>query len=454
VHVTINSVAYLVTQFVTIQEDTPLVANIITGTNGVNASHFSGTAALTAVSQGAHGTTSFLPDGTITYTPNGDYTLFDEITYTVTSGGVSETGTLGIAVTPSTDIVPDSLATDEDTPITSNLITGTNGASADTFIGPVTLLGFIEPNHGTVSFLPDGTMTYTPNPDFYGTETFLYSIQSAGGVENGTVTVTVNQVDDIVPDFLNTLEGVPITANLITGTAGASPDNFEGTANIVSVTQGDHGTVTFEPDGTVTYTPDVGFTGDDHFFYTAFSGGVAESAMVTVTATAIVDIPLIVLNPAIGNYHLGRETALVDPTATFAPASTGSADFSHATLTVQVTSGLTKKTVLSIRPNGKAAGQINLMHNKVRYGTVVIGTFRGGSGRFPNFVVEFNGDATTEAVTAVLKRINYQNDRFVSEFDVQMQLSNVSGQDSNIAARHFNTLPAVQSKSHKNTHTS
>jgi hypothetical protein len=62
--------------------------------------------AITAVSAASHGTTAINDNGTpgdltddfVTYTPNAGYTGADSFTYTVTSGGVTETGTVSATV--------------------------------------------------------------------------------------------------------------------------------------------------------------------------------------------------------------------------------------------------------------------------------------------------------------------------------------------------------------------
>lgn len=60
------------------------------------------------------------------------------------------------------------------------------------------ILGYTAPEHGTVALTAlTGAFTYTPDPDFYGTDTFTYTIADATGLESvGTVTITVKNVDD------------------------------------------------------------------------------------------------------------------------------------------------------------------------------------------------------------------------------------------------------------------
>ena len=48
-----------------------------------------------------------------------------------------------------------------------------------------------------MTFLADGTVTYTPTTDFNGTDSFTYTVTTAAGdTETATVTVTVNAVAD------------------------------------------------------------------------------------------------------------------------------------------------------------------------------------------------------------------------------------------------------------------
>jgi hypothetical protein len=64
------------------------------------------------------------------------------------------------------------------------------------------------PSHGTVVLNADGTMTYTPEPGFTGTDTYRYTVTNADGqVSTTTVTVTVQAspaTDDDGPELPRT----------------------------------------------------------------------------------------------------------------------------------------------------------------------------------------------------------------------------------------------------------
>lgn len=57
------------------------------------------------------------------------------------------------------------------------------------------------------------------------------------------------------------------------------------TLDVISVTQGDHGSVGINTDDTLFYTPDPGFIGQDTFDYTISDGNGTDTATVTVTVT-------------------------------------------------------------------------------------------------------------------------------------------------------------------------
>ena len=148
------------------------------------------------------------------------------------------------------------------------------------------------------------TASYTSDPDFNGAATITLQVTDdvggivatgtgAGTSDSDVINVTVNAVADIVADTLTTTEDNAVIANVISGTNGASADNFEAAAVIQSVTQGTNGAVTFLANGEVTYTPNDDFNGSDTFQYTVLSGGVTETETVTVNIGAVNDAPVV-----------------------------------------------------------------------------------------------------------------------------------------------------------------
>jgi hypothetical protein len=198
VAIAINAVADTVTDNLTTPEDTPVTQNVLTGNDGVGADNFEDPGRqVTAVTQGAHGAVTFLANGSVTYTPNADYNGSDTFTYTVTSGGVTETGTVNVTINAVADTVADSLTTNEDTAVTANVLTGTNGASADNFEDAGRQVTAVTQGaHGSVTFAANGSVTYSPELNYNGGDTFTYTVTAGGVTETGSVSVTVHSVDD------------------------------------------------------------------------------------------------------------------------------------------------------------------------------------------------------------------------------------------------------------------
>ena len=130
------------------------------------------------MTQGANGTVVNNGDGTVTYTPDADFNGTDSYTYTVTSGGVTETATVNVTVNAVADVADDTLVTNEDTAGVINVLTN------DTFGAGATVTGVTQGANGSVTFLADGTVTYTPALNFNGADSFTYTVTSGGSTRN------------------------------------------------------------------------------------------------------------------------------------------------------------------------------------------------------------------------------------------------------------------------------
>src|SRR5260370_16220486 len=70
---------------------------------------------------------------------------------------------------------PDSATTTENQPVVINVVANdTDGGSP-----PITVTGVTQPSNGTATHNVNGTVTYRPNQNFYGTHSFNYTHQNA-----------------------------------------------------------------------------------------------------------------------------------------------------------------------------------------------------------------------------------------------------------------------------------
>ncbi|OQD41812.1 hypothetical protein BUL40_14555 [Croceivirga radicis] len=159
------------------------------------------------------------------------------------------------------------------------------------------VLTFTEPANGSVTVDENGTpndptddiVTYTPNPDFNGQDTFDYTLcNSFGDCSTATVTVTVTPIVDTVADLVTTEEDTPIQITW-SGNDNDLPDS--GTFTVTDPTNGtvtvnDNGTPNDPSDDMVTYTPNPDFDGTDMFDYTVCDAlGNCSTATITIVVS-------------------------------------------------------------------------------------------------------------------------------------------------------------------------
>ncbi|MDG3373161.1 tandem-95 repeat protein [Vibrio parahaemolyticus] len=377
---TVAPVVDIVADKATVVEDTPTIIKVL----GNDTFEGDGKVVSLDTNNGpSNGTVSINPDGSVTYTPNDNYHGADSFTYIVTSGGVSESTTVRVDVTPVNDAPvakDDTAITDEDTPVTIDVLpndtdvdgdklsiqsatvpeaqgkveivdgklvftpaenfhghaeityTVTDGALTDQATVKVTVNAVndtpvVESNiadqalaedftpytidlntafsdvdnvDGELTFsvsgnsniqvaIVNGIATITPTADWNGSETLTFTATDPSGESvSQTVDFTVAPVVDIEADSTNVVEDIPTIINVL------GNDTFEGKDKVVSLDAENgpkNGTVTVNNDGTVTYTPDDNYVGKDTFTYVVTSGGVSESTTVTVNVTPVNDKP-------------------------------------------------------------------------------------------------------------------------------------------------------------------
>jgi large repetitive protein len=237
---------------------------------------------VTAVDDSAlSGALEVQPDGAFTYT--GAPTANETFTYTVSDGNSTSSASVTLvngASVPSAAAAD--YATSEDAALSENLPTGGATASA------VTASRF----GGTVSMDAGGGFTYTPPPNFSGTDSFVYRLDDGSATANGLVRVTVNARPDAPlagDDFYTVGRDTPFSTAAAGGVLAndIDPDGDALTITTTSVQTTDQGgEVEIAADGSFVYAPPTGITGTDRFDYTMEDGsGNGDAATVIVTIT-------------------------------------------------------------------------------------------------------------------------------------------------------------------------
>ncbi|MCP8898015.1 beta strand repeat-containing protein [Gilvimarinus xylanilyticus] len=139
--------------------------------------------------------------GAITYTPNEHYFGDDSFSYRVMDelGEWSNEAIVTLTIESVNDLptaADDVAQTDEDNAVLISLLD--NDTDLDGLIDITTVTIATEVNNGSLENHGDGTVTYTPNTNFNGSDNFSYTVLDDEGGESvmASVSITVNPVND------------------------------------------------------------------------------------------------------------------------------------------------------------------------------------------------------------------------------------------------------------------
>ncbi|MFW1160069.1 tandem-95 repeat protein, partial [Vibrio parahaemolyticus] len=229
-------------------------------------------------------------NGIATITPTADWNGSEALTFTATDpSGESVSQTVNFTVAPVADIVADKATVVEDTPTIIKVL------GNDTFEGDdqvVSLDTNNGPANGTVSVNPDGSVTYTPNDNYYGADSFTYIVTSGGVSESTTVSVDVTPVNDAPvakDDIATTQEDTAVTIDVLPNDSDVDGDKLSIESASVPKEQGTVEVV----NGKLVFTPAENFNGDAEITYTVTDGQLTDEAKVTVTVNPVNDAPTI-----------------------------------------------------------------------------------------------------------------------------------------------------------------
>jgi Ca2+-binding RTX toxin-like protein len=286
----VNDGPQAVDDAVTTDEDTPITIDVLDNDFDIEGDDLSITAASVPADQG----TVEIVGGALVFTPADDFNGEATITYGITdTNGGADIGEVIVTVTPVNDgpvAVDDIETTDEDQPITIDLVGNDTDVDGDLLtVGTVT----VPADQGTVVDNGDGTVTFTPADNFNGPATITYTVEDGqGGSDEGQAVVSVGAVNDgpVAGDGADvTDEDTAVTVDLLANDTDLDGDDL---TVITATVPADQGTLVDNGDGTVTFTPAENFNGIATISYEiSDSNGGTDNAIHTIDVGAVNDGP-------------------------------------------------------------------------------------------------------------------------------------------------------------------
>ncbi|MEO1529711.1 MAG: tandem-95 repeat protein [Planctomycetota bacterium] len=221
------------------------------------------------------------------YQPPADFTGLEEFTYRIGIGDNVAIGTVRVNVVGVNDAPTaqdDTLRTDEDQSVQFSVLSNDTDPDDDAIV----ITSFEQPQNGTVIELENGVLKYIPNLDFFGTDSFQYTIVDPGqATSTATVSITVDPVTDVliaVDDAAITQENANVEVRVLDN--DINPDGLVLTPNVIVPPI--NGTVAPTRLRSFVYTPDPGFSGEDQFVYQLRdSAGNVTNAVVTISVSSV-----------------------------------------------------------------------------------------------------------------------------------------------------------------------
>jgi VCBS repeat-containing protein len=237
-----------------------------------------------------NGTLTLNANGSFLYTPNANYNGTDSFTYRVNDGLADSniaTVTINvIAVNDNPAANDDALTVAEDSGPTVVDVLANDSFAPD--VGEtLTVTAVGAATNGTVT-LSGGVVRYTPNVDFFGADSFTYTISDGnGGTATAIVNITVTAVND-TPVANDDLASTPINIPVIIDVRGNDTDTEPGTLTVGGIVVNPaQGAAIDNGDGTITFTPALNFSGTATVTYTLTdAGGLSDTATVTINVGA------------------------------------------------------------------------------------------------------------------------------------------------------------------------
>ncbi|MBL8793769.1 MAG: tandem-95 repeat protein [Planctomycetia bacterium] len=278
-----------------------------------------------------------------------------------------------LAISPPLSANDDAYTLDEDTTLTVPAATGV--LANDQGVSAIT--GFAPPSFAaSFTFNPvDGSFTYTPQADFHGTDSFIYTVEDAAGAPAAaTVTLNVTSVNDPPVARNDSFSGIEGYNTSIGPGVGVLANDYDVDGDPLTASLVSYDTAAFElllvgTNGAVSFRPQADFWGLTSFVYQVSDGrGGTATATATVNIAPVNDPPSFTAsNPPAVNEDAGPQS--IANWATFSP---GPPNESHQTATYLI-SNISNPGLFAVAPSVAADGTLTYTPAANAFGT---STFR------------------------------------------------------------------------------
>ncbi|WP_369435801.1 Ig-like domain-containing protein [Vibrio cidicii] len=243
-------------------------------------------------------TVSVNADGTLNIVPAANVNGQHSFTYTLTDSGqaVSASATVTLNITPVNDApvaVDNSAQLLEEGSFEVNVLGNDSDVDTGDSFDLTSVKVVDEPAHGRVSVTASGAIVYSPEENYFGEDSFTYTVaDAAGAVSNvATVTMTVTPVND-APMAQAQSQTLDEDKSLVITLVGSDIDNDDDTLQYVITEPVSHGVLEPLTNNSWRYTPEANFNGSDFFLFKVNDGDLDSTEVrVDLTVNAVNDTP-------------------------------------------------------------------------------------------------------------------------------------------------------------------
>jgi VCBS repeat-containing protein len=262
-----------------------------------------------------HGSVALNADGSFVYTPESGFS--GEVTFTYQlNDGQADSNIATVRIIIDQDEQSPSAADDQYSVISGNTLDvaapGVLANDSDPQGDPLSAAVVSGPANGTLTLNADGSLSYTPNAGFTGTDSFSYQASDGTNLSNeATVMIDVQAATPVVRNVVGvndryTLEQDTTLSITAPGVLANDTDGDGDPLTAVLFSGVQHGSLTLNTDGSFEYTPEAGFVGTDSFVYRATDGAnfsLLTAVTLRVTAAAPEPAPIPDPSPNPGGCH-------------------------------------------------------------------------------------------------------------------------------------------------------